>query len=112
MKWQTTKRNREGHGNLQGDWLGRAGEPALPFLGVNNVSTFKKRLEASLANADSAVDNVEAGVLGILEQLEGVLEEGIAFRLEIAGKKIPVKLIMEPDELDGPSAFNSSTDEG
>lgn len=72
----------------------------------------RRRIEQSLVNADSAVDNVEGGVLQVLEQAEEILEEGIAFRLEIGGKRIPVKLIMEPDDPDGPSALTDSTNEG
>ena len=60
----------------------------------------RQRIEQSLTNADAAVDNVEAGTLQIFEALNDVLEEGISFRLEIAGREIPVKLIMEPDEDD------------
>lgn len=60
----------------------------------------RRRIEASLANADRAVNNVETNAVEVLDAIEDVLKEGVAFRLEVAGKAIPVKLIMEPDEPD------------
>ncbi|MGW8178393.1 MAG: hypothetical protein ACWGQW_06455 [bacterium] len=60
----------------------------------------RRRIEASLANADRAVNNVETNAVEVLDALEDILKEGVAFRLEVAGKQIPVKLIMEPDEPD------------
>lgn len=58
----------------------------------------KRRINSSLGNADVAVDRLEAKALAVLQALEDTLKEGVSFQLEIAGKKIPVKLIIEPDE--------------
>lgn len=62
------------------------------------VGKIRRRIIQSLENADSAVDNIEESALRVLTAVTDILEEGITFQLEIAGTKIPVKIIIEPDD--------------
>jgi hypothetical protein len=54
----------------------------------------KRKVDTILGKADRTSDNAIAITEAILE----MLEEGISFRLDIWGKAIPIKLILEPDE--------------
>ncbi len=58
------------------------------------MKRMKRKVDTILGKADRTSDNAVAITEAILE----MLEEGISFRLEVAGLPIPVKLILEPDD--------------
>ena len=57
----------------------------------------RRRVNASMSNLDNAVDRIEQAALAVLDELADILEEGVSFRLTIAGREIPVQLILEPE---------------
>ena len=60
----------------------------------------RRRVNASMSNLDNAVDRIEQAALAVLDELADILEEGVSFRLTVAGRQIPVRLVLEPDESD------------
>ena len=65
---------------------------------MRRLRTLIAKATAAVDNADEAIDNVEGGVMDVLDAVEELLEEGISFRIEIAGRPFPVKIIMEPKD--------------
>lgn len=59
---------------------------------------FMKRLKGRVDVILGKVDRTSDNAVAITEALLEMLEEGVSFRLEIAGRPIPIKLILEPDE--------------
>ena len=60
----------------------------------------RKRVEQSLNQLDRNGYVIQAHVVELTTTLLELLEEGVSLHLEIAGKEIPIKVVLESNEDD------------
>ena len=65
------------------------------------MAGLRKRIEGRVNREVDHSHRVLSKAEAALDVLLEVLDEGISLRLEIAGRPIPIKLIIEPDEEEG-----------